>query len=212
MSRLPKTVIAMSDERNDKNIRHHPPRPITEWESQYAAGDWNFLGSLNEGPRFFLIAGYIHRLIKSGAVLDAGCGEGHLANCLDHSRVRYHGFDPSATAIDNARKLYPGASFQVSSAEDFSDNFTERFDAVVFNEVLTQLSDPIGQLNIYSKALKTAGVFVISTFQGHNKNSNGKVVTEMLDREISDGRFTLLAGAEVTSLENDLRWRVFVLR
>src|ERR1700738_5361887 len=75
------------------------------WETQYAAGRWDFLGQLSELARFSILAGYICHLKPGGAVLDTGCGQGVVLRRLPSSSYsRYVGIDVSGNAISVAQK------------------------------------------------------------------------------------------------------------
>ena len=80
-----------------------------EWDRQYAAGEWDFLGGLAEMPRFSVIAGYCRTVAPSPSVLDIGCGTGLLHAWLGKdSDRRYLGIDISEIAIRKAREAALG--------------------------------------------------------------------------------------------------------
>ena len=183
-----------------------------DWEARFAAGDWAHLGSLAEAPRFALIAGFVHRIAGRGAVLDAGCGEGHLYQYLDSSRIVYYGFDLSATAIANAHRLYPGGRFGVSTIEAFEPPLGGRYDVIVFNESLQYIRAPFETVDRYSATLNPSGLTIISTFQNPSEDSSARILSRKIDAAIEVGRYRVVTSAEVTNGENGLRWRVTALR
>lgn len=132
------------------------------WEAQYAAGRWDYLAQLPELARFSVLAGYICHLKPGGAVLDTGCGQGALLSRLPGACYsRYLGIDLSASAIAVARKQQSGhGSFLVADCEEYSP--AERFDVIVFNEVLCCLRDPVRTVERYARFLNPDGLLLVS--------------------------------------------------
>jgi 2-polyprenyl-3-methyl-5-hydroxy-6-metoxy-1,4-benzoquinol methylase len=132
------------------------------WEAQYAAGKWDFLAELSELSRFSILAGYICHLRPGGAVLDIGCGQGALLRRLpSDSYSRYLGIDLSASAISVARKQQNERStFLAADCETYSPE--ERFDVIVFNEVLCCLHDPLRTVERYVQSLNSGGLILLS--------------------------------------------------
>jgi 2-polyprenyl-3-methyl-5-hydroxy-6-metoxy-1,4-benzoquinol methylase len=132
------------------------------WETQYAAGKWDFLTELSELSRFSILAGYICHLKPGGAVLDTGCGQGALLRRLPNdSYSRYVGIDLSASAISVARKQQNERStFLAADCESYSPE--EGFDVIVFNEVLCCLRDPLQTVERYVRSLNPGGLVLVS--------------------------------------------------
>jgi 2-polyprenyl-3-methyl-5-hydroxy-6-metoxy-1,4-benzoquinol methylase len=132
------------------------------WEAEYAAGRWDFLAELSELARFSVLAGYICHLKPGGAVLDTGCGQGVLLRRLPNScYLRYVGIDVSGSAIAVAQtQRSERATFLVADCEDYAP--AERFDVIVFNEVLCCLRDPLGTLDRYTHSLNADGLLLVS--------------------------------------------------
>jgi 2-polyprenyl-3-methyl-5-hydroxy-6-metoxy-1,4-benzoquinol methylase len=132
------------------------------WEAQYAAGKWDFLAELSELSRFSVLAGYICHLKPGGAVLDMGCGQGALLSRLpSDSYSRYVGIDLSISAISVARKQQNERStFLAADCENYSPE--ERFDVIVFNEVLCCLRDPLQTVERYVHSLNSGGLLLVS--------------------------------------------------
>ena len=91
---------ALSIERHDAE----PPReekqaPGVNWDQTFREGKWEYLHSIAETPRYAAVAGYVHKLLRRGNLLDAGCGEGLLVDYLDINRIRYTGFDLSPISV-----------------------------------------------------------------------------------------------------------------
>lgn len=132
------------------------------WEAQYAAGKWDYLGQLSELARFSILAGYICHLKPGGAVLDAGCGQGDLLRRLPSPCYsRYVGIDVSSTAIATARmQQNERSAFFAVDCDAYAP--TERFDVIVFNEVLICLRDPLATVNRYVRSLNPGGLLLVS--------------------------------------------------
>jgi len=132
------------------------------WEAQYAAGKWDFLADLSELSRFSILAGYICHLKPGAAVLDTGCGQGALLRRLPSDAYsRYVGIDLSASAISVATKQQNERStFLATDCENYSPE--ERFDVIVFNEVLCCLRDPLQTVERYVRSLNCGGLVLVS--------------------------------------------------
>lgn len=132
------------------------------WEAQYAAGRWDFFAQLPELARFSILAGYIWHLKPGGAVLDVGCGQGVLQRRLPGSAYsRYVGIDVSASAIAVAQQQQNERStFLAADVENYSP--AERFDVIVFSEVLCCLRDPLQTVERYARSLNPEGLLLVS--------------------------------------------------
>ena len=137
-------------------------QPAETWEAQYAAGRWDFLGELSELARFSVLAGYICHLKPGGAVLDVGCGQGVLLRRLPSSSYsKYLGIDLSGSAIAVAQNQQNERSaFLVADCEHYAP--AERFDVIVFNEVLSCLRDPLRAVERYARSLNPGGIMLMS--------------------------------------------------
>lgn len=135
------------------------------WEEQYRDGVWSFLEEPGELARYGVVAAAVRRLRPRGVVLDVGCGEGLLA---DHLRPdgyrRYLGLDLSETAVAAAsRRADPATRFAVADAEDWP--LAGRFDAVVLNECLYYMHEPLALARRAFAALRPGGLLVVSMFR-----------------------------------------------
>ena len=132
------------------------------WEAQYAAGRWDFLAELSELARFSVLAGYICHLKPGGTVLDTGCGQGVLLRRLPVScYARYVGIDVSGSAISVAQEHgNERSTFLAADCEEYSP--AERFDVIVFNEVLCCLRDPLPTVERYARSLNPGGLLLVS--------------------------------------------------
>jgi 2-polyprenyl-3-methyl-5-hydroxy-6-metoxy-1,4-benzoquinol methylase len=132
------------------------------WEAQYAGGRWDFLAQLSELSRFSILAGYVWHLKPGGAVLDVGCGQGVLLRRLPSSSYsRYVGIDVSDSAVSVAQEQRnERGAFLAADCEDYSP--AEKFDVIVFNEVLCCLRDPMRTVERYARSLNPHGILLVS--------------------------------------------------
>lgn len=186
-------------------------KPIADWDRMFAQGEWDYLDGTSEAARYALIAGYVHRLRGPAALLDVGCGAGVLCQYLDRSRVSYTGIDVSETAIAQARERFPESRFGVSDLAQYEPANGQKFDVVVFNEVLPHVDDPLGSLRRYLSFLLPSGLAVISTYQNTDRTSNASMFTDLLKEAVASGRFRSCTGCEVVTFEKGLKWRIDVL-
>lgn len=136
---------------------------MDQWNNYF--GDWVGLGSIAQIPRYARIASHIERLCPEGAnVLDIGCGEAWLREHLRGPRA-YMGLEPSSEAITLARKRRSDLCLVNSTAESFEAGPEQRWNCIVFNEVLYYCVHPVRMLRKYAAHLDRGGVMIISIFQ-----------------------------------------------
>jgi 2-polyprenyl-3-methyl-5-hydroxy-6-metoxy-1,4-benzoquinol methylase len=199
------------ERKNAEPSQTHRPAGV-DWDETFRQHAWDYLAGIGETPRYSTVAGYVHKLVHRGHILDAGCGEGVLIDYLNLSRLEYTGFDLSPTAIDRARQRYDLVNLVSSPIESFIPPEREQYDIVVFNEVLAQVEHPLKELARFSTFLKPGGHFIISLFQSPRTEARGTVATHMLEAEIVTGRISPVAAAEVLNCVTGLRWKIFCLR
>jgi 2-polyprenyl-3-methyl-5-hydroxy-6-metoxy-1,4-benzoquinol methylase len=176
--------------------------------------DWEGLTSDDQRPRYEAIAGIIQEFCPSGAVLDVGCGEAILAGYLPRS-VSYTGIDRSAkaAALASTKVLCHHVN-----AEDFASG-DERWDCIVFNEMLYYSDMPQALLLKFSRLLRSNGIIIISIFQKRDHS-----LRAMLGFSMSNARCTRvvkeLIAAEQWTVEREREieqpgaepWLVLVVR
>lgn len=143
------------------------PAPRRAWDREYASGRWSYMTDLEESPRYAVIAGFLRELTPDGHYLDVGCGEGTLFRHLgEGGGGSYLGIDVSSTALRRARQRFQeaGAGLALADAESFVVD--RRFDAIVFNEVLYYLTEPLVAVRRYYDLLALGGVTIVSTYHG----------------------------------------------
>ena len=122
----------------------------------------------------------LHSFGADGSVLDVGCGEALLRPWLP-SDASYIGIEPSAAAVRIALERNPSARIIHTRAEDF-DALGERFDSVVFNEMLYYTADPIGLVRKYAPLLRPGGMILCSIYQKPGRVSMKRRLWHLLDR------------------------------
>ena len=110
----------------------------------------------------------VYRFVpENSRVLDVGCACGDLGYALvTHKKCEVWGIEGNEGSANVARKLGVYKNIAVVdlnsvSTESFS-NYNEKFDAIVFGDVLEHLSDPENILTIFKKYLRPGGYFVVS--------------------------------------------------
>lgn len=96
---------------------------------------------------------------KGERILDLGCGTGQLASEIGGYGAIVTGFDNSPEMIDKARASYPGISFEVRDARDFS--CATPFDAIFSNAALHWINEPARVIRCMYDALERGGRLVL---------------------------------------------------
>ncbi|MFL6261005.1 MAG: class I SAM-dependent methyltransferase [Thermoanaerobaculia bacterium] len=126
------------------------------WDSEYRAGRWDYLASLEQAPRYAILAEWCRRLCAAPVILDVGCGEALLLEFLHREcYFRYYGIDFVPTAIERARSRIVDGEREIVeciSAEAF-DVATVTPNLVIFNESLYCCAEPVRLLQRYLNAV-----------------------------------------------------------
>jgi SAM-dependent methyltransferase len=134
-----------------------PPSFAAEkWDAEYRAGRWDYLASLEQAPRYAVLAAWCWRLCNSPSVLDVGCGEGLLLEALRRGGdFRYYGIDFAPAAVERARLRVVNNEREIVeciSAEAF-DVAMAAPNLVIFNENLNCCAEPVLLLERYLNAV-----------------------------------------------------------
>jgi 2-polyprenyl-3-methyl-5-hydroxy-6-metoxy-1,4-benzoquinol methylase len=105
-------------------------------------------------------------------VLDAGCGNGHLARRIAAAGYEVTGFDSSTSGVALARDAKDNVRFDVVSGyDDLRAHFGSEFDACVCVEVVEHLYDPRRFTARILDVLRPGGLFIVTTpYHGYLKN------------------------------------------
>jgi SAM-dependent methyltransferase len=106
-------------------------------------------------------------------VLDAGCGEGHMARNLTALGADV-GVDACRGLVEAARRFPPGGSFVCGSVDALPLDDAV-FDLVVCNHLFSHLHDPAGAIREFGRVLRSGGRLVILTLHPcfYTENSEG---------------------------------------
>ncbi len=183
-----------------------------DWDDAFKKGTWDHLSGLGELPHYALVAAYVHKLLRKGRLLDAGCGGGVLADYLDLSRFEYVGFDIAASAVDAAKQRISSGTFFESSIDQFHELNHGKYDAIVFCETLHYLKRPMETIDAFREHLAKDGIFVVSVYQPANETAKPRLFTTLLEDEIKRERYLLVDASEARSVTHGLLWKVYCLK
>ncbi len=93
-------------------------------------------------------------------VLDVGCNVGQLTRALEGWKGEIWGIDFNEEVLKTAEKKYNKTVKIDISRENFP--YDQKFDAIVFGDILEHLKNPEETINKFLKNLKTDGIVVIS--------------------------------------------------
>jgi 2-polyprenyl-3-methyl-5-hydroxy-6-metoxy-1,4-benzoquinol methylase len=132
------------------------------WDREYRDGAWDYLSGIDSVAGLAAVMGYCQHL-NPATILDAGCGEGLLAEKLRLLDYEYYlGIDLSREAIDRASQKLGSARTEFSVADLHRFESPRRFDVIIFNQSLYYLSEPDAVLTRYAAMLAPGGHFIIS--------------------------------------------------
>jgi 2-polyprenyl-3-methyl-5-hydroxy-6-metoxy-1,4-benzoquinol methylase len=122
---------------------------------------WQRLRRGNEAARYVAVRRATERYARDGFVLDIGCSQGILQEGLRYGQ--YLGVDNCEQSIALARsKCDRWTQYVCADGSYFVAD--QRPDAVVMNEVIYYLSDPIGAIEHHARQLAPGGVVIISIY------------------------------------------------
>lgn len=137
-------------------------RALTHDNSRENAKDsWNRLRNAGETARYAEVRAVAERYAADGFVLDIGCSQGILQEGLRYRR--YLGVDSFSSAIDVAAgKCDDRTAFVCADGSSYQPDRSP--DAVVLNEVLYYLPDPVATAAHYAALLSPDGALIVSIY------------------------------------------------
>jgi SAM-dependent methyltransferase len=132
------------------------------WNIKFFRGKWDFIEK--EEIRYKNIYTIINKGNSNPNLLDLGCAFGTLINYFkEEDYSSYVGVDISSNVISKAKKRnYPNSEFLSCNIQKFVPQ--NKFDVIIFNEVIYYLDDPLKELERYSEFLTENGFFIISIY------------------------------------------------
>jgi 2-polyprenyl-3-methyl-5-hydroxy-6-metoxy-1,4-benzoquinol methylase len=122
---------------------------------------WQRLRGIHEAARYQAVRSVTERYAGKGFVLDVGCSQGILQEGLRYRR--YLGVDNFERSIALAKpKSDSRTQFVCADGSNFVAD--ERPNAVVMNEVIYYLGDPVGAVEHHASWLAPGGVLIVSIY------------------------------------------------
>jgi 2-polyprenyl-6-hydroxyphenyl methylase/3-demethylubiquinone-9 3-methyltransferase len=186
----------------------------TTLEQEYKAGRWSYLGQMSETARYGVVSSYVRAAAPAGPLLDLGCGAGTLYPHLPHGRITaYVGVDISAEALAaHLGRAQPAAPVQLvaSPLESFAPAQGARFAAIIFNEVLLYVLDPLAALRRFRASLAPGGILVVSWYRMKDPGQLAKEEATWAALQAPD--WGMLDWSLLRNQMHGLDWRIAVLR
>ncbi len=138
--------------------------------------------------------------VSGRRVLDAGCGEGHLARLFARQGANVVGVDVSPRLIEAARSHADSRRLDIRYLEaDLTRGlpaYREQFDLVAANMLLDSVADHMGLLRTASEVLKPEGRFLLSL-----NNPYSAVIRRKLETYFASGSIGRVFGIERVGFE-----------
>ena len=169
------------------------------WNYKYQKGSWDFMG--NEEKRYNTIVNFIKEIpIDKPSILDLGCGYGALNSYLQPQFYSsFLGIDLSSIAIQRAKNAnYTNSEFISADIHQFQAK--QKFDIIIFNEVLYYLDNQLEIVEKYANYFNETGYFIFS-FYG--------IRQDLIDS--LEQRYVLVKKEEISQSEN-VFWGICLYR
>ena len=142
-----------------------------KWNYEFAKGNWDGLGDLKELGRFSTVIGYLSFFKpQSHSILEFGCADGLLYQRMHKELVTYYeGIDASSDIIKVANQKYGSEKVKFVAHDMDEYKFSQKYDFIVFNEVLYYSRDYKKLLARCFDFLNPNG-FIILSINGGYKN------------------------------------------
>ncbi len=129
------------------------------YEDGYFELQNNHEDSIARDKMYEVEIGFLEKHLKSGKILDVGCGGGFLLNKFGESWEKY-GIEFDEKAAKHAREVFNLNITQGEANEaEFQDNY---FDVIVLRGVIEHMADPKTMIAQLVKWLKTGGLIYIT--------------------------------------------------
>lgn len=176
------------------------PKEKARWDVQFGAGQWEYMR--NEESRYEMVTAFLRKFSPGGEILDLGCGAGILFSYVKKGDYqRYVGVDISQVAINSISSLNDSRHhFCQGDADVYEPD--GKFDAIVLNESLYYLREPVASLHRYAAFLKPSGVFIVSTY---SKSRRALAILRDVRREFQ-------VQHEAATSRDDISWFCTVFR
>jgi trans-aconitate methyltransferase len=147
-------------------------REVTAWDAKRYQSRHSYVFSYGEALIELLAPQAGER------ILDLGCGSGQLTAKIAETGAQVTGLDRSAEMIAGARHNFPGMTFEIADASNFTVDTP--LDAVFSNAALHWVTDANGAAASVARALRPGGRFVLEM----GGKGNTRAVLEAL-REVA---------------------------
>ncbi|MCC7547434.1 MAG: class I SAM-dependent methyltransferase [Burkholderiales bacterium] len=136
---------------------------LADSNRRVASGGWSYLDDISEAHRHGVVAAFCTYFTDtSRRVLDVGCGAGTLLRHL--ACGEYTGIDVAPEQIGKALRTHGHAGrFLIADANTFQPE--GMLDAIVFNESLYYMPEPMRQVERYCRFLAPGGILVLCMFE-----------------------------------------------
>ena len=158
--------------------------------------------------RYAVISSILRSQNKPLSLLDVGCGEGVILKHLEPGILsKYTGLDFAQSSLDNIHPRRELDRFICSRIEDYVPD--ERWDAILFNEVLYYTSDPVAQIKKFERALAPGGIMVVSIFKKRKVWAYNNRCARRIKAYFSKASWMVKKAAEVNKIYEKLRWEIY---
>lgn len=122
-----------------------------------------YIGNKILSEKYFSTKNVIFRNItgKNKNILDVGCNEGYYGHNNTEKTNRFYGLDIIEESLKIAAQKY--ASVEFYDLENLKElSFNQKFDFIIFGDVLEHIKNPIEVIAFFNKYLKKEGKIIIS--------------------------------------------------
>jgi SAM-dependent methyltransferase len=168
------------------------------------------IGEANSARYDFYVDSIRAHARARGSLLDVGCGFGAMLARLRHDFERLHGIELSAEAIAKGAERYPFIHFEQGSIDalERTDADRDRFDAIVFSDVLYYVDDTgrRASLRWIAEHLHRDGFAFIAAYSpGGGEYPSPEEVCTLVDRDFVIERRELLDSEHLVLLARPRR-------